>query len=78
MSELVANRDLFITLVERQLRLRAKRAWFGVLWPVVAPVFLLVLYVFVFRSVFDVEIKRYPEFLFSGLLPWTFLAQSLG
>jgi ABC-type polysaccharide/polyol phosphate export permease len=70
--------ELFVTLVERDLRLRAKRTAFGMVWPLAAPVFLLVLYVYVFRRVFDVPIDDYPAFLFAGLLPWTFLAQSLG
>jgi lipopolysaccharide transport system permease protein len=65
-------------LVTRQLRLRMKRSLVGVIWPVVSPALLLVLYVFVFGGVFHVPIPRYPEFLFAGLLPWTFLALTLG
>jgi ABC-type polysaccharide/polyol phosphate export permease len=76
--ELTATRELFLVLVQRQLRLRTKRAWMGTVWPVIAPGFLLVLYTFVFRRVFNVPIERYPEFLLCGLLPWAFLAQTLG
>lgn len=72
------SRDLFVTLVERQLRLRAKRSVMGVVWPVLAPLFLLALYSFVFASVFEVPIDDYPVYLFAGLLPWTMLAQTLG
>ncbi|MGI8778041.1 MAG: hypothetical protein ACR2LJ_11830 [Acidimicrobiales bacterium] len=64
-------------LVERQARVRMKRAWFGLVWPVVAPLVLLALDAFVFRSVFQVPVRNYPIFLFSGLLPWTFLAQRM-
>ncbi len=74
----VSSRELFGALVERELRLRAKKSWFGVGWPVLAPFFLLALYTFVFRSVLRVPIDDYPLFLLSGLLPWTFLSQSLG
>lgn len=70
--------ELFLTLVERQLRIRSKRAWMGSLWPVIAPFFLLGPYVFVFDTVFNIPIERYPEFLMAGLLPWTFLTQALG
>ncbi|MDP8975942.1 MAG: ABC transporter permease [Actinomycetota bacterium] len=70
--------QLLAALVERDVRIRRKRSWFGVVWPALAPLFLMVLYVFVFRSVFRVPIPRYSEFLFAGLLPWTFLAQALG
>ena len=68
--------ELLRTLVERQVRLRVKRSFFGVLWPVLAPLFLLVLYLFVFGSVFDVPVDHYGIYLFAGLLPWTFLVQA--
>lgn len=70
--------EVFVTLVERQIRLRAKRAWLGVAWPVVAPLLLLALYAFVFNRIFTVPIDHYGEFLFAGLLPWTLVAQGLG
>ena len=75
--ELVAGRVRFWALVERQLRLRAKRSVMGVLWPFLAPLFLLGLYAFVFGSVFDVPVDDYPAYLFVGLLPWTFLVQAV-
>jgi ABC-type polysaccharide/polyol phosphate export permease/GT2 family glycosyltransferase len=74
----VANRRLLWILVVRQLKLRSKRSLVGIVWPFSAPVFLLGLYVFVFQGIFDVPVSRYPEFLFAGLLPWTFLTQTLG
>jgi ABC-type polysaccharide/polyol phosphate export permease len=74
----MASREILGVLVERQLRLRAKRSLFGVIWPAIAPVLLLMLYVLVFQKVFRVPIRHYPIFLFSGLLPWAFVAQSLG
>jgi ABC-type polysaccharide/polyol phosphate export permease len=70
--------EVFVTLVERDLRLRSKRATMGVVWPVIAPLMLLGLYAFVFGSVLDVPIGNYPEFLFAGLLPWSLLALGLG
>src|SRR4030081_1896412 len=78
LRDLAGSRGLFVTLVERQLRLRAKRSLVSTMWPALAPVVLLMLYIFVFETVFHVPIRDYPVFLFSGLLPWTFVAQSLG
>jgi len=77
LGELVGRRTLLIVLVERQLRLRAKRSVVGVLWPIVAPLLLLALYAFVFGRVFDIPVDDYPAFLFAGLLPWTFLVQAV-
>jgi ABC-2 type transport system permease protein len=77
LTELVTRRELLSTLVERQARLRVKRTLFGIVWPVVSPMFLLALYLFVFGSVFDVKIHDYGVYLLVGLLPWTFLVQSV-
>jgi lipopolysaccharide transport system permease protein len=77
LRELSDSRDLAVTLVERQLRLRSKRSRLATVWPVLAPFILMGLYVFVFKRVFDVPIERYPEYLLAGLLPWVFLAQTV-
>ena len=74
----IATRDLLLTMIERKLRLRMKRTWVGTVWPIIAPVFLFGLYVYVFHTVFKVPQPRYALYLFIGLLPWTFLAQTLG
>jgi ABC-type polysaccharide/polyol phosphate export permease len=74
----ISSRDLLLTMIERKLRLRVKRTWIGTVWPIIAPVFLFGLYVYVFHSVFKVPQSRYGLYLFIGLLPWTFLAQTLG
>ncbi len=77
LQDFTRHRELFATLVERQLRLRSKRSLMGVLWPLISPLFLLVLYSFVFSSVFEVPVDDYGVYLFAGLLPWTFLVQSV-
>lgn len=69
---------LLRALTARQLRLRSKRSVIGIVWPIVAPLPLLALYVFVFHHVFDVPIRDYPIYLAAGLLPWAFLTQTLG
>lgn len=74
---LASNRELLVTLVERQVRLRLKRSFMGVLWPLVAPLFLFVLYRFVFGSIFRAPVEDYGIYLFAGLLPWTFLLQTV-
>jgi lipopolysaccharide transport system permease protein len=74
----VTQRALLRTLIVRQFRIRSKRSLIGIVWPLSAPLFLLGLYFFVFHSIFDVAISHYGVFLFAGLLPWTFLTQTLG
>jgi lipopolysaccharide transport system permease protein len=74
----VKHRALLRTLIVRQLRLRSQRTLIGIVWPLSGPLFLFALYLFVFKAIFNVPIDNYPEYLFAGLLPWTFLTQTLG
>ncbi len=75
--EVVASRDLFVTLVERQLRLRLKRSWLGIVWPTVVPFLLALPFFYVFRRVLDVPIPYYADYLLCGLIPWSFFQQAL-
>jgi lipopolysaccharide transport system permease protein len=73
-----ASRTEFIgALVERQIRVRRKRAFLGLVWPAIQPYFMLGIYTYIFHSVFHVGIAHYPLYLFAGLLPWTFFVQAL-
>jgi ABC-type polysaccharide/polyol phosphate export permease/GT2 family glycosyltransferase len=72
------NWHMLRILVQRQLLLLRKRSVLGLLWPVVTPLVMLALYSFVFHSVLNVPIPRYRVFLFAGLLPWSFVSQTLG
>jgi ABC-type polysaccharide/polyol phosphate export permease len=70
--------ELWWTLVHRGLLVRSKRTILGTWWPVVAPLLLFMMYALIFNRVFRVPVAHYGEFLFAGLLPWSFLAQTLG
>lgn len=75
---LAQQRDLLLTLIQRQFWLRRKRSWLSLVWPVLSPFLLMLLYVYVFNRVFSVEVERYPDYLLCGLLPWGFLAVTVG
>ena len=69
--------DLALTFVERSLRLRTKRSLLAHYWPLIAPIFLTALWVFIGRGVFSVEIPHYELFLFAGVSVWVFVAATI-
>jgi ABC-type polysaccharide/polyol phosphate export permease len=69
--------EFVMALVRRQILVRHKRAVLGLVWPAIAPYFMLAIYSYVFHRVFHVGIVHYPAYLFAGLLPWTFFVQGL-
>jgi lipopolysaccharide transport system permease protein len=70
-------RDLLIELVARDINLRFKRSFLGVLWSLVTPLVQLLVLRFVFTVVLPLDIPNYTAFLFIGLLVWTWFATSL-
>lgn len=72
-------RDLFVLLTLRDLRVRYKQTAFGALWAVFQPVLLMVVFSVFLGRLADVPSSGLPYtlFAFSGLVPWTYFAQSL-
>jgi len=69
--------DVVRVLVERDIRLRYRRTFLGMTWSQLAPLAQLAILSFVFSHVVKLGIPHYPVFLFIGLLPWFWFADSV-
>jgi len=74
-----AYRELLYFLVWRDLKVRYKQTILGVLWAIIQPFFLMVLFSIFFGKLAKIpsEGVPYPIFAYSALLPWAYFAQSL-
>ncbi|MBK7392877.1 MAG: ABC transporter permease [Chloracidobacterium sp.] len=74
-AELWAYRELVYFLAWRDIKVRYKQTLIGVLWVILQPVLTTVIFTVVFSSVahFDSPSLSYPLFVFSGLLIWLFI-----
>jgi ABC-type polysaccharide/polyol phosphate export permease len=79
LRELVARRELVLSLAERDLRARYKQAVLGFSWAVVTPLLLMVAFSLVFPRVANVSTGDipYPLFSYMGLVPWAFFSTSV-
>jgi lipopolysaccharide transport system permease protein len=69
---------LLFQLTQREIKARYKQSFIGYAWVLLNPLAQLVVYSFVFSVVFRFPSTiPYPIFLFSALLPWTFLQNSI-
>jgi lipopolysaccharide transport system permease protein len=75
--KLVQWRDLLLNLVSRDLKMRYKRSVLGNLWSMLNPLFLLVIYMFLFQQVLKLDIPNYPLFLFCAILPWNWFSTTI-
>lgn len=78
LAELFRQRGVAWVLVSRELRARYRSSALGYGWTLLNPLLHLGIYTLVFSVFLRVEVEDYPLFLFAGLLPWTWLAASLG
>lgn len=70
-------RDLVVTLVRRDLKVRYEGSTIGVAWSLAPPLLLLVVFHFLFQTVLELDIPRYSSFAFTGILVWTWTQAAL-
>ncbi len=78
------HRSLIINLAKREVLSRYRGSWLGVLWSIINPVLLLLVYMFVFGVIFQ---ARWPQstgvdenfaaLLFSGLVVYVYFSEQL-
>ena len=70
--ELIRYKELVLNLVSRDLKVRYKRSVLGVLWAVLEPLAMMLLFTLVFSYLLKIKIANYPVFVLTGLLAWNF------
>ena len=75
LQDLIRYRDLVFQLVRRDIVARYKRSVLGIAWTMLQPLGMMVVLTLVFSQLFG-RIEGYPAYLLSGLIAWTFFAQT--
>jgi len=78
-SRLSEFRDLFLVFVWREFSIRYKQSAIGVLWAILQPLSMMLLFTFIFTYIMPLKVSKHPYVLFfyAGLLPWSFFSSSL-
>lgn len=78
LQELATYRELLVTLVVRDLKVRYKNSVLGFLWSLLNPLLLMAVFKVVFTIILpNVHVPHFPVFVLSALLPWNFFSTSL-
>lgn len=75
--ELVAYRYLLHNLIARDLKVRYKNSALGIVWSMLNPLLLMLVFTIVFSVFANEGIRQYPVFILVGLLPWNFFSGSI-
>jgi lipopolysaccharide transport system permease protein len=77
--ELIFYKELFYFFTWRDIKVKYKQASLGILWAVIQPLFMMLIFTFFLSSALaDASMTlAYPVFVFSGLIIWTVFASGL-
>jgi ABC-type polysaccharide/polyol phosphate export permease len=75
--ELYRYRALIRNLVIRDLKVRYKNSFLGVLWSLLNPLFMTLVFTIVFTLMLQRGTEDYPVFFMAAYLPWSYLAASV-
>lgn len=71
------HRVLAEALTARELKARYRGSALGLLWTLLNPLLMMLVYTLVFSVYMRAPVAHYPVFVFSGLLPWLWLSSAL-
>ena len=76
-EKLFSYKELVRNLVAKDLKVKYRGSVLGLLWSLLNPLVMIVVYSFAFQYILRIGIKNYPLFLITGILPWTFFSGAL-
>ena len=79
LREIWRYRELFAVLAVRDIKVRYRQTIFGILWAIISPVVMMVVFTFIFGKVAKMPTGGipYPIFFYSGILAWRFFTSAL-
>ena len=84
MGTFLKYKDLILILLVREVAYKFKGSFLGILWMILTPIILIIIFTFIFGEVFDIKWMDIPEskeyfalILFSGLMVFNFFAESI-
>lgn len=79
LREFWEHRELLYFLVWRELKARYKQTILGILWVILQPLLMTLVFTVFLGKLVQVPtgITPYPLFLYAGLLPWTFFSNAV-
>jgi len=70
LRRLLRHRDLLLLLAQKDLKAKYKGTALGFLWTLLNPLLMMTVYAVIFSVLVRFQVKNYPVFLLSGMLPW--------
>lgn len=70
-------REFLLSLVARNLKVKYQRSALGVLWTLLNPLLMVLVFIVVFSSVLRIKVDGFWAFLISGIFVWQFISTAM-
>lgn len=79
LKELWQHRELFYFFTWRDIKVKYKQTYLGVLWALLQPLGLMLIFILIFRNTWKIDTApvSYPIFVLSGLILWNLFQASV-
>ncbi|WP_354500379.1 ABC transporter permease [Paenibacillus favisporus] len=72
----IKYKDLFIELVKKDIKLKYKNSYLGILWSLINPLMMMVVLTIVFSAIFRNHIENFPVYVLTGRLIYSFFSEA--
>lgn len=69
--------DLIIELTRKEIKIKYKNSYLGYVWSLANPLFMAIIFYFVFQVIARMQMENYALFLVTGLFVWTWVANTI-
>jgi ABC-type polysaccharide/polyol phosphate export permease len=77
MGELRQARELLVNLTRKEVKVRYKNSYLGIIWSLLTPLLMTAIFTVVFATFLRIPVDRFASFFLSGYLVWQFYANSV-
>lgn len=75
-ENLIKYKDLFYELVKKDIKLKYRNSYLGILWSMLNPLLMMIVLTIIFSAIFKNNIEYFPVYVLTGRLIYMFFSES--
>lgn len=72
----IKYKDLFFELIKKDINLKYKNSYLGVLWSLLNPLLMMIVLTIIFSEVFKSKIENFPVYVLTGRMLYSFFSEA--
>ena len=76
-KEFIRKKDLLVLLTKKEITLKYKRTFLGIIWSLLNPILFSIVLIIAFKIFLRIQMENYAFFFLSALFPWTWFSASV-